>query len=322
MIISNNLVEKLHDGEVLQRLLKEKIFVTDASQFSAWSACFIKGFYEHGLKRVSTHDQAALLFGGAIHKGMAVHLRGGTIEEAMSAVRVEATLRRLDDCMDPKRTTEKATQMMESYIHDVTIQPSKKLIAIELNGQKIIEQAFCLPLGVVKTLIGEVQIMWMGIVDLIAYLEREMWVTDHKTTSVMGEKFVDDKVRSDQVPGYLWAAQILTEHLPTNLAGCLINALAHRATGYEFKQFKIPLSQMKIEEWKQETLKACAMLIDRLVNTASGDNLLVPTRPSCVTKYGKCRYFDLCDNPQLVRERLLYDEAYYKHNDWDPTKGE
>jgi hypothetical protein len=56
---------------------------------------------------------------------------------------------------------------------------------------------------------------------------------------MMGEKFVDDKERSNQLPGYVWTGRELTKTLDKRLEGAIVNALCHRATGFEFKRFKL-----------------------------------------------------------------------------------
>jgi hypothetical protein len=221
----------------------------------------------------------------------------------------------LDACLDSRRTVARALEMVESYWHHISITNTGYSVA-ELNGQKMVEQNFCLPLGTVDTCIGEVEIMWSGVIDLLAYYNNQLWVIDHKTTSIMGEKFLDDKLRSSQIHGYTWVANQLCERMTKSVGGTIINALCHRSSGFEFKDFKIPLPGWKIAEWREETLAFFVDLVDKLVNFGS---TIVPNRLACVSKYGRCPYFDLCDSPEMVRERNLFSEGFFTDNDWNPA---
>jgi hypothetical protein len=223
--------------------------------------------------------------------------------------------------MDSKRTTSKACEMLESYIHHCVI-TGKKIVPIELDGHKMVEQSFGFPLGEVDTQLGVIQVVWSGVMDVLEHYNNAVWVLDHKTTSMMGEKFVDDKVRSNQVAGYVWAARKMLATLDRRVEGARINALCHRLKDYEFKTFEIPMHQWKIDEWQQETLVACLNIVDGVAAILTGKATLLPNRECCVTKYGKCPYFDVCDAHENLRERMILDNGFFKDNEWNPTGAE
>jgi len=135
----------------------------------------------------------------------------------------------------------------------------------------------------------------------------------------MGERFLDDKLRSSQMLGYTYAAKYLSEHLFGGLPvyGVRINALAMRSSGYEFKQFDIPYPDWKLAEWQTATIAAIRSLVLQLdAFLASG--VALPTREHCVTKYGKCPYFDVCDSVPMMRDRMIFDDSYFFVSDWSP----
>jgi len=319
MIFSPQFIDRLHDSSFTQRLLREKAVVLDSTEFSYASACFTKWLYWGGVRRIAKAGQTPLIFGAAVHKGLAANLLGCSLLESLAAVRTQAVVDNLDSYFDPLRTTDRALEITEAYIHHCKIQPSERIVPVELNGVKMVEQNFCLPLGEVETTLGMITVMWGGVIDVIDYDSNVLWVTDHKTTTVMGPKFVDDKIRSNQVLGYVWAARQLAASLTRPVEGAKINALAHRASGYEFKSFKIPVPQWKIEEWKSETLNRIREHVNKLAEMFTEHVIVDPNREGCVTKYGRCPFFDLCESPTIMRERTIFDNSFYMDNVWNPT---
>lgn len=320
MTFSDIILKSLHEEQFVQRLIKDKVLVIDSSEFGYWSLCFVRGFYYGGVRRVSTRLASALIFGGAIHKGLACLLQGEDTDTCVSAVKTYAIENKLDECLDVKRTTDRATMMMDSYCHHVHI-TGDRIVPLEINNVKIIEQSFAFPLGVISTNhFGRINVLWSGVMDVIGMIDQHtVQVVDHKTTTIMGPQFIDDKVRSNQVLGYVWSARELLKDLPLNVEGAMINALCNRSSGFEFKQFSIPIAQWKVEEWKTETLDRAKEIVDSIGNLFATHEA-TPNREVCVTKYGPCPFIELCEAPNMVRERLMFDEAFFKRNEWDPTK--
>ena len=90
-----------------------------------------------------------------------------------------------------------------------------------------------------------------------------------------------------------------------------------RSAGFEFKVFDIPYADWKVAEWQQETIQAVHDLvakIDRFLSTGEA----APTRQHCVTKYGKCPYFDVCDTTPNMRDRFIFDENFFYVSNWSP----
>lgn len=284
------------------------------------------GLYAGALKRMGARSRSPLAFGGAVHAGLDVFFKGlpGWREAAL----LDAERTQLDSLGDPKRTSDKVINLLESYLLEYSRKPDMQFKILELGGVKQVEQSFVVPLGSFEAdwpqrndfiLPKTIQILWSGKIDLLTLYESGIAPADHKTTTVMGEKFVDDKIRANQMLGYTYSSKYLSEHLFGNLPvfGCRINALAIRSAGYEFKQFDIAYPDWKVAEWQQETILAIKSLV-RQLDAFLATSQAVPTREHCVTKYGKCAYFDVCDSVPQMRDRMIFDDSYYFVSDWSP----
>lgn len=326
MKFAPSVVEKFKHSTFIHRLLVERRVQMDNTEFVDWNSCWVKGLYSGGLRRIPAQAATPLLFGQAVHTGLKALVLRQPLEEALELAHTDATLSQLDTCCDPRRNTQMLRQMLVGYDQHVKIMPAERLVPVELNGIPVVEQTFSFPLGTIHFAAGEllaepvdIEVWWSGIMDVLIHYAGEIYVCDHKTTSVMGEKFVDDKLRSSQMLGYTHIGRLFAEKLGKPVRGVLINALAMRSSGFEFKHFAIPMAQWKIEEWHAETMLAVKNLIRNAVEFLNSGQA-APIREHCVTKYGKCKFFDLCESQPLLRERQLYDENLFKENPWHPIE--
>lgn len=310
-VASSAFVKNLDEGRVL----------IDNSEFSTWGSCFSMGLYAGALKRVNSRSRTPLAFGAAVHAGLERFFKGHANwrEYALQ----EATAQELDSLGDPKRNTDKLMDLLEAYVLEYERHPEMQFKILRVEDQLGVEQSFTVPLGqILVNWRGQersIDILWMGKIDLLTEYDNSIAPVDHKTTTVMGEKFADDKVRSSQMLGYTYAARYLSKELFNGLPvfGVRINALAMRSAGFEFKQFDIPFPDWKVAEWQMEQQLKIKELIHELSDfLITGD--AVPTREHCVTKYGKCAYFDVCDSVPAMRDRMIFDDAYFYVSEWSP----
>lgn len=326
MKIHRMIVKEILDSEFFQKL-KEGRVALDNTTFSTWNNCFTKGLWYGGLRRVPAKPRTPLIFGEAVHLALAKHLEGKSVSESIKAAVHAACEKQLDLAMDAKRNVGTLTLLLTSYFDHITTFPSERLVPLTLNGVPVVEKDFSVYIG---TVLDDIKVYWNGIVDLVGYSGGNLWVIDHKTTSIMGEKFADDKYRSSQMLGYYTVVlEILRElgdvSLP-KLRGCLINAMAMRSSGYEFKQFHLPYSPAAAEEFKAESLMNIRYIISTLLdmeawyNSSSGEEYYHArcNREGCVSKYGRCDYFDLCQAPAQLRQRLAHDEGFFTTTKWNP----
>lgn len=320
MIYSSHFIQQVAKSNLVQQI-KDGVLIMDNSEYSSWDGCFAMGLMAGALKRVNARSRGPLAFGGAVHAGLDAFFKGQ--QNWREVALADAELTKLDSIGDPKRNTRVLQNLLESYILEYKISKSMRFDILTLEGKPCIEQSFSIPLGEVKvTFQGKtftLKIVWMGKMDMLTRYEGALTPVDHKTTTVMGEKFADDLQRGTQMPGYTYAARYLSAQLFGDMPvfGVRINALAMRSTGFEFKQFDLPFPDWKIAEWQHETLTNFADLVyqlDRFLLTGEA----IPTRAHCVTKYGKCPYFDVCDTPAKMRDRMIFDDSYYFVSDWSP----
>jgi len=305
----------------------------DNSEYTTWDSCFVQGMYSGALRRMNARARAPLAFGGAVHAGLDKFLvlfsQGGLsfrdiMEQTHTAALADAATSNLDGLGDPARNSRTLVSLLDSYCLEYSRVDSMRFTILSIDGQPAVEQSFVVPLGKFACITStwgaqEINVNWSGKIDIISKYDNAICPVDHKTTSVMGEKFIDDKVRGSQMLGYTYASRYLSHRLFNDLPvfGVRINALAMRKGGYEFKLFDIPFPDWKVGEWQSETLLSIQNLVEQL------DKFLVrgeavPTREHCVTKYGKCQFFDVCDTPATMRDRILFDDSYFFKSDWSP----
>jgi hypothetical protein len=326
MKFTTRIVDLLAASTFINRLKVERRVQMDNTEFIDWNSCWVKGMYSGGLRRIPTSGAAPLLFGQAVHTGLKWHLLKKDMPFVLESALADATMSQLNMLCDPRRNTDKLHELLVSYDQHVKIVPSERLVPVELNGEPIVEQTFSFPLGTIHFKAGElldepcdIEVWWSGIIDALIHYCNELWVCDHKTTTVMGEKFADDKLRSSQMLGYTHIGRLFEQRLGKQVRGVLINALALRQNDFEFRHFAIPMAQWKIDEWHSETMIAVKNIIRNTVEFLSSGEA-APIREHCVTKYGKCKFFDLCESVPQVRERQLFDENLFKENPWHPIE--
>lgn len=323
------ITEKLRDlalhSKLTQTIIKGEDIVIDNSSFEVLTQCDVKGFIEVVLKKKAARNTAALVFGGAFHKAMETFYKGNSEEASIQAALTEAEEKDLNGLEDAKRNTGSLQELLRFYFMDYKLGREKfnvvKLASPE--SEAFVEKSFAFPLGEIEVSSGTVKkvikIIWSGRIDLAVERPEGIYTVDHKTTSIMGPQFADDKLRSSQMLGYAWATTKFLEASGDSRAfrGILINAVCMRSKGFERQVYTLPYAKWQLDQWQLETLVILQTTLTRLLHTTS-NSFLCPCRTSCVTKYGKCSHFETCQLGSEAMERLLLDEAFYKNDDWNP----
>lgn len=332
------------ESEFFRRLTKDREIRIDNSMFTNWDSCFVKGLLSDPLKKQLARSMDALVFGGAVHAGLDSFYRGGSVKEQIESAleQVEESGQQLSS--EHPRTEENLRNLFVQ--HHVEQEQLADIVPISIDGEPVIEKSFSMPLGTIEISTDdamkvyfdtdedsvEIAVYWEGRIDMLATFRDNLWLVDHKTTTVMGEKFVDDKLRSSQFLGYYWAGcKLLKEaegplttstekefySTDTKIEGVLVNAIALRKKGFEFKRFEIPFSPWKVEEWVTETLSSLSATVYHLFNYLENGEA-VPTREHCVTKYGRCPFFDFCEAHPNMRTRMLDTAGLFQDSSWSP----
>lgn len=250
------------------------------------------------------------------------------------------------------RTSDYAIQSFHSYI---TNYQNEILTPFVHDGKPLVEFSFAYPLGKVELPIGmfnqwgygvltneakaekalyvsrgsnatiPVHIEWTGIIDMLAEINGDLYVVDHKTTSIISQDFFDGFEIAMQPTGYFAAMRAAFPDLP--IKGFMANVLACRkpvaaitksgkpTTSKPFEAFRrqYHYSDWHVNEFKQDALA----LVEELF--ANVTNKFFPKKTQwCVGKYGKCPYFDVCSLPPESRMAMLRSDQYID-NTWKPV---
>lgn len=310
-------------------------------------SCFAQGIMGGLLKKQPAFSSIHLDFGSCVHAGMESKFKGGSLADQIAAAKADESWPAIAEGGHPYKTQECVIEVLKDY--DVHTKISSDFdVLVSPDDEPLVEQSFRLKLGEFSldakkrnqlwTLIGSehnipetITVYWQGKIDLFVGYQGMPWIADHKTTSVMGEKFAETFLRSSQMIGYYWASHALIQEGLTELKdsrgntynltekpfrGVLINAIAIRKSGIEFKLFPIPVPLTRIEEWRLGTLLRLRYFVEQVADYLQ-TGMTAPNREHCVTKYGRCPFFDVCESPDHMRAAMLNSNSYYT-SDWSP----
>lgn len=283
---------------------------------------------------------AALVFGGAVHEGMEVLLRGGNDVAIANAITTFFTNNPAPP--DEYRTVNNAIEVLKRYRERANL-PDYEWTILSDNRGLLIERAFELPLGVLEVnadiqlpewnvprRVARIHVAWSGRIDLVANTNGRNRIADHKTTSIAGDNFTQDFVLANGTQGYVWAGQQLWPEL--DISGFCLNAifLKKPAAGVsissvgprggkpalDFFRAYYEYSPQRLSEWADNALT----VVEDFVHCLVRQRFPMYTK-QCFNKYGRCSYHDVCtiDDPE-TRVRILMSDAF-KPVTWDPTTG-
>lgn len=331
------------------------LLVIDNSSLEVFTTCPQSAYYKLVLKREAHARNAALTFGGALHEGLEAFLfdqwqkqnDGGFVTEEEQNQRILRFFTENPAPLDEYRTVQNALAVLAAYRERAALPDYTWEIQSDSSGP-IIERAFELPLGVIEvganinvpsmqdpsgfTYVSHIHIAWSGRIDAIAKCgaPNVVRVVDHKTTSIMGDSFMQDFQISNQVLGYVWAARQLWPELSVS-AFCLNAIHFKKPTGtgaitapgprggpsaLSFIRGYYEYSPMRVAEWASN----CLDIVSDFVHCLVRDSFPRHTK-WCFGKYGKCSYHDVCvqDDP-AVRQNMIMSDMF-KGVTWDPVKG-
>ena len=242
-----------------------------------------------------------------------------------------------------------AVQSFHSYI---THYQNEILTPFVHEGKPLVEFSFAYPLGKVElptnmffqwgfgTLSNDeikekdaveagvmlpVHIEWTGIIDMLAEINGDLYVVDHKTTSIISQDFFDGFEIAMQPTGYFAAMRAAFPDLPikgfmANVLACRkpVAALTKSGKPTSSKPFEAFRRQYHYSDWHVNEFKQDALaLVEELF--ANVTNKFFPKKTQwCVGKYGKCSYFDVCSLPPESRFEMLMTDQY-TNNTWKPV---
>ena len=307
---------------MLDQLLTDGALFVDNSTLEAYNNCPRQFLYRSIYKRVTASPQSALTFGGAIHKALEFRYRND--KNLSSPATTECGM--IDEfgrCLserpiaeDDYRNYDYGCGLIRKYNAMYGLEPFS--IATAPVGELMVELPFAIALGLVHNPRTDVAIpvIYTGRLDLGIYddIDGTFWVMDHKTNSIVGDSFYAQQAMSAQQEGYNYACWRTMGKRPE---GFVINMLATRketksGKGIEFNRQRVYLSEERLVEWEKNTL----ILIQEMITYVATETL--PMRKAhCVSKYGRCQYYDVCSLPQNQRATLL-ESNLFTTNTWSP----
>lgn len=298
----------------------------DNSTLETFQGCSRAAMY-YCVERRQRPPSAALAFGGAIHVGLEVLYRFGFQSLSVAIIKCQEKLDEIK-FRDPNewRTPSVAERTLRKYVD--TYAAHDPIAPLVIDDKPFIEKPFSLVIGEIELnthilsldnlYIAKLTILWSGRIDIAAhYGDANVYVVDHKTSSMGGMQFFKDFMLSQQMVGYNWALRKL---LPdANVVGTVVNAIIQRKptpTGkaLEFQRQVFFHTPWHISEWEKDVMSE----IERFLGC-----LLVDYFPKCTKwcfgKYGQCPYHDVCTLPPAQRHIML-DSSEYTNVTWSPLE--
>lgn len=311
------LAKILDECEVVNDIFEKRTLTMSNSAFNTFS-CPVKGLLSYAFKlRPIGASSLAMDYGTSIHAGLAEMMKGKSLEEAKQVFYQEADKFQIDTYDDPRRCTARGTDTLEQWQQWIATL-NYPIKAITLRERPAVE--VCVIKTIAKeevSFLGEMTFKWLGIIDAVVEYKGQYWILDHKTTSMLGDRFLDDKIRSNQFLGYYYLMKdIVKKELNVDIAGCLIDAISTGTKDVNFRLYEIPFSPWQIDEWIVSTRRKLLDIVYTISNIVFNPEYeVVAELESCVTKYGRCPFFNVCSvNPRLRDEMLRIEFMKHEHN--------
>ena len=327
--------------------LNSGLLMMDNSSLTDCVSCPRKACYKHLQRRQLVKNRAALFFGGAIHSALEVRALNctGLVDNTCRALMIDRLAEIYADVdMDGDyRNLEYAINTIDKYNEVYRFDPMPPITLPD--GRPAVELPFAIPVGSVsvnstiaiidpdenngepfETYIEKLPVVFTGKIDRITNHQNEMLLLDHKTSSMGGPTFFDEFYISLQFKGYKWAAEQLVGS-PIN--GVVIDGIICRpplksgSVNHTFDRQTIYIADECVQEWQTSFMLSVQEWVNQVTRQSDFDSDHAQAFPmrtgQCVTKYGKCEYFDVCMLPPNQRETMLHSGLYEEHF-WSPLE--
>ncbi len=303
----------------------------DNTSLESFLACDRASFYRLILGRTS-YPTAALTYGQAVHKALEVfYTTGPDVSEMFRQGNEILTAHPVSDA--EWRNSDALYKTIQAYVKEY--QRERFVVLSDDSGQPYVERAFSFHLGelrVDKTLdftsqdlvidnldssplyIRTLQITWTGVIDLLIEQNDEVWITDHKTASMIGDSYFKGFELGQQFVGYVWSASRI---LNRPISGALLNLIGGRKptkTGVSLELLRrfYPYSSWLTDEWQDDILALVSDFVHRLTS-----NFFPKRTLWCVNKWGTCQYISVCSSLPEHRPILLASDQFTDLT-WNP----
>lgn len=154
---------------------------------------------------------------------------------------------------------------------------------------------------------------WEGRIDRVyEHPDGRVVVQDHKTGKDYGQRDLDRFARNPALPGYCTAVtQVLGRPCVTaelnsiTIRQPLVKERADSKPRFEFHRATYMLDNDVQAEWRENTIRA----VTAFLQAVETDTVLFNAN-SCVNGFGRCPYFDVCEQTPNARLTMLATDMY------------
>lgn len=321
-------------------------YLCDNSGLQTIMTCPRQGMINNSLKLRAARTRPALHFGKAIHAALEFRDRScepmvdqstedGMVEILMSeyeGVCFPGDFRSLDFAIDTIRkynlhymVDDFLPYMLKDGTPAVEIPFALPIAELEVNREMLVTDPDLNDGTPTLKYLETIQILFTGKIDRLCKKKGQLYILDHKTTSMGGAGFFEEFYTGLQFKGYTYAAQQLTGE---EVAGAVINALftlkpTRTGKGTTFARQTIQYHPSLIAEWKTSFISTVKHFIElHMMQPLEHPERAFPQHTQwCKGKYGKCEYFDVCSLPVPQRDSYLFS-SMYEDNTWNPLTQE
>ena len=288
----------------------------NSSSISLIQLCKRKAHYVLNRELSSNEENAATLFGSAIHKALEVWYCIPRDERRSSASNLASTgscntssnnesardkaMRGFNAVAQPlgtldigdKRHPYNGERILDTYFKKYADDPFE--ILIDEKGP-VVERR----LEAVLIDTPDLKIIYFGTVDCILKDVQTgvVLVTDHKTTSSLGSDFYNRLKPNFQYCSYVWLAQ-QDLGLDTNMF--MVNGIQVAKTKVDLARQVVTYDECDMLEWKA----AVEWNVREWLKANEAQNFIMSTPDSC-TMWGKCQFHDICAAPPMLKENMI-----------------
>jgi PD-(D/E)XK nuclease superfamily protein len=297
----------------------------DNFALTMFQTCPAKYFLRMREDWTSRRKSAALGFGGALHEGLAEWYRTGDKLKSLQAIDV-AWPGNLP--IDDWRTKEKCLQVMVDYMKTY---PQESFKIVGYPDAPMIENTFTLPTGMFlqckRCQDGDTSLPWEeecnscgvarelieygGIFDGLVEFGPNMYVLEHKTTSMLGSPphayYFNQFRPNNQVTGYVWAGGILSGQ---PVGGAFINAIGiNKSSPTKFARNITTRTVDDLKKWLINVRATCQQIQDCELRG------IWPMYTGSCTMFGKCEFHDV-HVLGTEREQQMWLEQQFVKQPW------
>jgi hypothetical protein len=292
----------------------------DNSTLGSWLECPRLYEYETMMARRAQFAAAALNYGKAIHVALAALALSCGSEYTNADLDklyrlLETHFDRHPNPPDDHRTLGLAQETLRRYVRQYEVESWQ---IMEANGFPLVERLLWTKIMDYRG----VPIHFYANIDKVVKKDNHIWIVDHKTTSMLGDLFQYDMAVSPQMRGYAWVFQQCFGVRPIGYVVDAIRSLAPTDKALsdrtalenwwqnQFRRFGFFLYDWSLEEWHTMTIAWLEQMLRQWENGLWNTN-----RKSCVGKYGRCQFYDVCTLPPEERPVALQSNLFVE-NTW------